>query len=378
MADLIAEHRYGQREGFTLGVEEELLLVDPEDFRLTHVGSSILLALGAEDPGASVRLEEGTAKPDTYEAQLELASPVCADAGEATRSLAGLRRAAQAAGGTLLGAGIHPNSEFGDVQHIPAARYMDIAESMRGLLRRTPTCALHVHVGMPDPETAIRAYNGLRSHLPLLQGLSANSPFWFGLDSGMASSRAPLFRGFPRAQIPRAFADYSDFGETVADVLVAGGLPDYTFLWWDLRPHPAHGTVEVRAMDSQFDLDSVAGLAALVHGLAIHESQQPAPMRWPPSEAISESSFRAARDGVAATIVEDGSLRPLAEVARGAIGLARCALREVGGEDALDEVERILTSDGGATIQRELYGRGGMRSLLEGLVSRTAAARDAP
>jgi glutamate---cysteine ligase / carboxylate-amine ligase len=374
MADLIAEHRYGRREGFTLGVEEELLLVDPDDYRLAHIGSTILRNLGAEDPGASVRLESGTAKPDTYEAQLELASPVCGDAGRATRALADLRRAAQDAGGTLLGAGIHPCSDFGDVVHIPAARYADIAESMRGLLRRTPTCALHVHVGMPDPETAIRAYNGLRSHLPLLQGLSANSPFWWGQDSGMASSRAPLFRGFPRASIPRAFADYSDYGETVSEVLVAGGLPDYTFLWWDLRPHPAHGTVEVRAMDGQSDLESVAALAALIHGLAIHESAQPPPARWPASEAISESSFRAARDGVAATLVHDGSLRPLAEVARDAVALARSALHGIGDQSALEGIERILSSGGGAAIQREAHARGGMQGVLEDLVRRTAIA----
>jgi glutamate---cysteine ligase / carboxylate-amine ligase len=373
VADLIAEHRYGRREGFTLGVEEELLLVDAQTHHLTHVGSTILRELGAGDPGASVRLEAGVAKPDTYEAQLELSSPVCRNAGEAAASLGGLRRAAQEAGATLLGAGIHPDSRWGDVQHIPAARYIDIAESMRGLLRRTPTCALHVHVGMPDPETAIRAYNGLRTHLPLLQGLSANSPYWFGMDSGLASARAPLFRGFPRAQIPRAFASYDDYAETVAAVLAAGGLPDYTFLWWDLRPHPAHGTVEVRAMDGQSDLASAAALAALVHGLAIHESDGPA-VQWPPSEAISESSFRAARDGVAATLYHQGSLRPLTEVARDAVAAARAALGGIGGEDALEGIGRILSSGGGAGVQRAAHGRGGMDALLKDLVARTRVA----
>jgi glutamate---cysteine ligase / carboxylate-amine ligase len=372
MADLIAEHRYGRRPGFTLGVEEELLLVDPQTHRLTHVASTILRELGAEDSGSSVHLDAGVAKPDTYEAQVELSSPVCMNADEAGRSLAGLRSAAAAAGATLLGTGIHPDSEFGDVVHIPAARYIDIAESMRGLLRRTPTCALHVHVGMPDPETAMRAYNGLRNHLPLLQALSANSPFWFGMDSGLASARAPLFRGFPRAQIPRAFASYDDYAETVAAVLLAGGLPDYTFLWWDLRPHPAHGTVEVRAMDGQSDLESAVALSALVHGLAIHESQQPAAARPAPSEAISESSFRAARDGATATILHDGELQPVAEVARDAVTLARAALAGVGGESALDGIERLVADGGGAGIQRAAHERGGMPGLLEDQVARTA------
>jgi carboxylate-amine ligase len=375
MSHLLAEHRFGSQPGYTLGVEEELLLVDPDGLGLSHCGSEVLAALGAEEPGASVSLEHGVAKPDTYEAQLELSSPVCAHAEEALGALDRLRRAAEAAGATLVGSGIHPLGAFGDVRHIPASRYLDIAESMRGLVRRTPTCALHVHVGMPDPETAIRAFNGLRTHLPLLQGLSANSPFWHGVDSGLASARAALFRGFPRADVPRAFEDYADYVEMVAEVLAAGGLPDYTFLWWDLRPHPSHGTIEVRAMDSQADLELVGGLAALVHGLAIHEAERPAGPRRAAREAIGESSFRAARDGVGATILDDGELRPLAEVARKAVDLARGQLLAVGGEAALEGVERLLAAGGGAAMQRGAHARAGMPGLLAELVAVTARSR---
>src|SRR5215208_1634750 len=172
-----------------------------------------------------------------------------------------------------IGAGIHPSGPFGEAPHVVSERYRVIGDQMRGLLRRTPTCALHVHVGMPDPETAIRACNRMRAHLPVLQALAAHSPFWHGVDSGFATARAQLFRGYPRADIPRAFADWEDYETTMSAIVAAAGVEDYTFLWWDIRPHPKLGTLEVRAMDAQARLGSVCGLAALVHGLATAAAQ---------------------------------------------------------------------------------------------------------
>src|SRR5919201_6888038 len=259
---------FGQAPGFTLGVEEELIVVDPATLALSHAGVEVLARM-------RVPAGAGFVHPDTYSALVELASPVCANADAGTAALGALRAAMRAAGGTAIGAGIHPDGAFGDVVHVPALRYRKIAAQLRGLLRRTPTCALHVHVGMPDAETAIRVCNGLREHLPLLQALAANSPFWHGIDSGLATARAQLFRGFPRSEIPRAFSSYDDYAATVEGVITAGELDDYTFLWWDIRPHPRMGTVEVRAMDAQSDLRSVAGLAALVHGLARAEVDRP-------------------------------------------------------------------------------------------------------
>ena len=126
-------------------------------------------------------------------------------------------------------------------------------------MTRTPDCALHVHVGMPDPETAIRVCNGLREYLPLLEALAANSPFWHGRDSGFASARRILRRGFPRVDIPSAFRDFAEYEEVVQAAMAAAEIDDYTFLWWEVRPHPRFGTVEVRAMDSQSSLASVGG-----------------------------------------------------------------------------------------------------------------------
>src|SRR4029450_12145422 len=114
---------------------------------------------------------------------------------------------------------------------------------MRGLIRRTPESALHVHVGMPDPETAIRTYNGLRTHLPLLQGLSACPPWWFGADSGLASARFALVRSYPHRGVPPAFEDFEHYVRAVEAIASAGQHPDYTCVWWDVRPHPFSGPV---------------------------------------------------------------------------------------------------------------------------------------
>ena len=277
------------------------------------------------------------------------------------------------AGATLIGCGIHPAAPFGDAPHVPGERYEAIAASMRGFMRRTPTCALHVHVGMPDPESAIRACNGLRAYLPVLQGLAAHSPYWHGLDSGFASARAQLFRGFPRAVIPPAFAGWEEYEAYVDAWLSAGDAPDYTFLWWDLRPHPRLGTVELRAMDAQSRLGSVAGLAALVHGLALALLDGRADPPSPGPEII-ESSFRAGRDGLEATLRWDGAMRPLRELAAEAIGVAGAALRERGGDGALEEAERILREGNGADRMRAAHAAGGMRAVLERLVAETAQA----
>jgi carboxylate-amine ligase len=244
---------------------------------------------------------------------------------------------------------------------------------MRGFMRRTPTCALHVHVGMPDPESAIRACTGLRSYLPVLQGLAAHSPYWHGIDSGFASARAQLFRGFPRAVIPPAFASWADYEAFVETWLAAGDAPDYTYLWWDIRPHPRLGTVELRAMDAQSRLDSVAGLAALVHGLALAllEGRADPPV---PGPEIVESSFRAGRDGLRTTILWDGAMRPLPELAGEAVALARASLRERGGEAPLEEIERILRDGNGADRMRAAHDRGGMRAVLEQLVAEAQAS----
>lgn len=335
---------------FALGVEEELLLVDAQTHGLAHDATEILAAVGE-------------LKPDLYLALVESVSPISASFAEAVGALSATRARAIEAGATLIGAGVHPDGRFAEAPHVADPRYEQVAAQLRGLARRTPTCALHVHVGMPDRETALRVFNGLREHLPLIQALAANSPFWHGVDSGLASARAQLFRGYPRADIPRAFASWEDYEATIDAVTRAGDLADYTFLWWDLRPHPNLGTVEVRAMDAQSSLRDAAALSALIHALA-RRAADAAPAHPSPREALMESSFRAARDGLEATLWFDGALRPVGEVAAAVLGDLR--------GEGLDEVRRLVAEGNGAARQRAAHARGGMPALLAGLVAETA------
>lgn len=346
---------------FSVGLEEELLLVDADRLELAPVAADVLSRM-ATRPNA--------AGHEAYAAEIELRSPPSETSARATGALGELRAAAAAAGATLMGAGVHPSGRFGDAQLVDDERYRRVDEAMRGLIRRTPECALHVHVGMPDAETAVRAFNGLRSQLPLLQGLAANSPWWFGRDSGLASSRAALVRSYPGRGIPRALRDYADWEQTVEAAIAAGALADYTFLWWDVRLHPRHGTVEVRELDAQFSLERVAALTALVRALACEAAGGDVLVRAS-DEALAWSAFQAARDGVFAEIVDCGRRLPLADVARAAIGRLEPFARELGDEDALAGVEAIVAGGGSAEHQRRAASGRGLPGLLRTLVDET-------
>jgi glutamate---cysteine ligase / carboxylate-amine ligase len=354
---------FGSAADFSMGIEDELLLVDRFGHALVHRASDVVARVDALPL-------EGAAVTDAYAALVELVTPVCADATEAVTCIAALRQRLRAAGATAIGAGLHPAAAFGDVVHPPDERYRLIVREMRGLQARTPTCALHVHVAMPDAETAIRACNALRAHLPLLQALAANSPFWYGRDSGLASARAQVFREFPRSEIPPAYRSWDEYAESVSEIAAAGELRDYTFLWWDIRPHPLRGTVEVRAMDSQSSLGAIAGLGALIQALAGWAAEQRGP--WERRQVLMESSFRAARDGLDATLWHRGELRPALEVARETLELARPYAIEHGSDGALEEIERLLVDGNGAARQRAAFARGGLAAVLAQRVEETA------
>jgi carboxylate-amine ligase len=171
--------------------------------------------------------------------------------------------------------------------------------------------------------------------------------------------------------VPRAFHDVAEYEEVVAASVAAAGAEDYTFLWWDIRPHPRLGTVEVREMDAQSSLRDVGALAGLVHALAVMEAQRPPGGEPPPAEAIGWSSFRAARDGLEARIYHDGAFRSVTEAARDALARVRPFAAELCTDTALEGVERILREGGGAARQRAAHARGGMPALLAELVRAT-------
>ncbi len=354
---------FGRHEPFTIGVEEELFLVDPRSGELLNAAEEVLEAL--DDVGA------GTVKGEVHACQVELITEVCPSADAALESLARLRRAVLATGVGLIGSGTHPTADEGDATITDTERY-ELIHDLLGDAVATPVSALHVHVGMPDAETAIHAFNGLRHHLPMLEALGANSPFRHGRDTGLASAREITVRGWPRSGVPRAMADFDDFRASTNRLTAVADVPDYTFHWWKLRPHPRLGTVEIRALDVQASLEHTGALVAAVHSLARHEAISDGTVS-PPGEILEEASFRAARSGVAATLPDSADrLRPVGEHLAGALELARPHAQELGCERRLDSLAALLESGGGARLQRAAYERGGMSAVLDALIAKAS------
>jgi len=288
-------------EPWTVGIEEEVMLL-AADGAPAWRSEDVLRALPERLAGHT--------RGETHGLALELATdphPTVAAAASQLRHLrAGLAATVRRLGLSAAVAGTHPLVRAEEVEVSPGARYQYLHATMRELARREPTFALHVHVAVPDGDLAVRALDGLRAHIPVLLALSANSPFARGADSGMASARTPVFQAFPRTGIPRAFGDYASYVEAVDVLLRCGAIPEPTFIWWDVRLQPRLGTLEVRVMDAQTRIRDTAALAALVQCLvrleALDGFAEPS-LRAAP-EALDENRFLAARDGIAAMLLD--------------------------------------------------------------------------
>jgi carboxylate-amine ligase len=360
----VIPHAFGSSPPFTVGVEEELFLVGADDLQIARVTDAVL----AQRP----RFTRGQILGEMCDGVIELTSPVCRHAGEAAGRLADLRGQVTDTGvAALMGCGVHPTTALGDVAHRSGRHYAAVAADTRSLLRQSACCGLHIHVGMPDPETAVAAFNGMRKWVPLLHALSANSPFWYGRDSGLMSARTVLCHSVPRTGLPGAFADWADYEETAVDLLRAGELDDLRSIWWDIRPHPGLGTLEIRLADAQSSLADVEGLVALVHGLVQHEALV-ADGEHPRKVLLDEATFRAVRDGLDARFSTGGPMRHVQEVARHALDVAFPYAARAGCAGALAQVERLLAEGNGAARQREAFARGGMQGVLRHLAEQTA------
>ncbi len=292
---------------YTLGAEEEVMLLNPHDWSLAQQVDRVL-------PALSEHLS-GHVTPETHRSAIELSTGVHATpagiAGELLRLRGMLENELSMMGLRAGSAGTHPFTVWHETVISSGERYELVYGSMRELARREPTFALHVHVGVRDPENGIRLTNRMRAHLPLLLALSVNSPFWQGRDTGLGSARTPLFQAFPRVGIPRPFRDYADWVEAVDLLIRCHAFPEPTFLWWDVRPQPRFGTVEVRILDAQTTVAETAALAALIQCIARLEVEEGfvSERLVANQEALDENRFLAARDGMEAELIDPDTER---------------------------------------------------------------------
>ena len=343
--------------GYTLGVEEELHIVDATTGELVPKIEEIM-----------ARLPEDLAELISYElfqSVLETKTPVCKTAAEAaghlreSRGRVGSRAAA--CGASLASAGTHPFSRYQDQKVTEQRRYEKVIETLRWVAQREVIFGQHVHVSVPGPEEAILCHNRLSEYAPFLLALSANSPFWQGMDTGFESSRVKIFETFPRAGLPPAFPDYEAFEDYVDLMVAAGAMDDYTFCWWDVRPHPQIGTIELRILDSQTKIDTAIALTALTQCL-VHRMLETETSNEPYNRLLAEENrWRASRHGMDAVFYNaatDASV-PARDAARNLVEELRPHAQDLGCEDELEGILDIADSGTGSQRQREVYEESG-------------------
>jgi carboxylate-amine ligase len=342
------EHHF-HGPNFTIGVEEELMIVDAETKDLVNAIEALL----EESPAGEI-------KPELMESVLEVSTEPCATVAEAGDQLRALRRqvreTAERKGMAIGSAGTHPFALWEDQRIVARNRYRELIQALRFVARQELIFGMHVHVGLDDPDKAIHVANGMRVHVPVLTALSANSPFWRADSTGLQSTRTPIFRAFPRVGVPPTFADWADYERRIDFMVGAGVIEDYTWLWYDVRPHPQFGTVEIRAMDSQTRIEHTIAITALVQSmvkeLAEHYDAH-SPLTDYPWEMLDENKWLAARHGLDGELVDLPSSERIAtkELARRLLSRLREHAQDLGCEHELEGIEDLLARGNGASRQ---------------------------
>ena len=346
------EHNF-THSGYSVGIEEELMILDGETMDLVN---AIEQLLGPAD--------YGDVKAELMESVLEISTDPCATIGEARDQLFSLRATvrarAQAKGYAIGSAGTHPFAKWEEQRIAARPRYRDLISALRFVARQELIFGQHVHVGMDDADKAIAVANGLRLYIPVLLGLSANSPYWRGDATGLASTRMPIFRAFPRVGIPPYYVDWADYQKRVEFQIDSGVIKDYTYLWYDVRPHPTLGTVEIRAMDSQTRLEHTIGIAALVQALvkklATEYEDGAEPQRYP-HEMLDENRWMAARHGLDGDLVDLPSTERVSTkvLVRRVLDEVRDHASDLGCAAELEGVVDLLIRGNGAQRQVVVY-----------------------
>ncbi len=346
------EHAF-REPNFTLGVEEELMIVDAECFGLVNAIEQLLAAA-----------PEGSFHPELLESVLEISTRPCATTAEVGEQLRALRRhvreIALAHGLTIGSAGTHPFSLWEDQRIVGRTRYRDLVSALRFVARQELIFGMHVHVAVDDPDKAIHVANGMRVHVPVLLALSANSPFWRSDETGLLSTRMPIFRAFPRVGLPPAYRDWADYTQQIGFMVESGVMADYTYLWYDIRPHPRLGTVEIRACDSQTRLEHTLGLTALIQAMVRELAEHFASgheLGTYPWQMLDENRWLAARDGLHAELVDlpSSDRVTVKALTRRLLDRLRGHAQDLRSEAELEGVVDILERGNGAQRQLVVY-----------------------
>jgi carboxylate-amine ligase len=355
----VLDHNFGKGDPYTLGVEEEYMLLDGETLDLVQHVEAVLAATEGHE------LEQRV-NPELMQSVLEIATPICRTPSDVERELRRLR-------GYVTGlaseremrvgsAGTHPFSLF-ERQRITARdRYRHLVDQLQYVARRELIFGMHVHVAVDDPEKAVQVVNGLLGHLSSLLALSASSPFWRGELTGLDSSRQMVFAAFPRSGPPPRFHDYAEYAEVVGQLEKTGCIADYTHIWWDIRLHPRYGTVEVRICDAVSRIEDAVALAAFCQALVKLYSE-----RFDAGEEIasyhriltSENKWLAARYGLEAPVMDLATGRrnrvPVAQLVRRTLKEIEPHARELGADSELGGIREILSRGNGADRQRRVW-----------------------
>jgi carboxylate-amine ligase len=354
----------------TLGVEIEMGIVHDETDELECAAPEVLAEVSAGYPdGVHPRIHR-----ELFQSTLELVTGVCATPAEAHADLAAtvaeltpiLRRRHLA----LIGTGVHPFSSWNDLRLTEDDRYLRLVDKIQWPARRMMIHGVHFHVGVPSGDHAIAVTNALTGLLPHLVALSASSPFWFGDDTGLASMRTKVFESMPSASLPPELADWADFERLAAILVRAGTIETVKELWWDIRPSPNWGTVELRMCDGMATLTELCAVAALAQAAVAHlcaRVDDGEVLGREPDWVLRENKWRAARYGIDATLVHgDGSVSSLAEDVGEWVERVRPHARALGSEADLDGVLAILGHAPSYMRQRAvLAGGGSLRDVVE-------------
>jgi carboxylate-amine ligase len=373
----VLDHAFGQSDPYTLGVEEEYMLLDGETFDLVqHIDTVLAAVVGHE--------LEPVINPELMQSVLEIATPVCHTPAEIADQLRRIRgyviEVAREQGMRVGSAGTHPFSLF-ERQRITARdRYHALVDQMQYVARRELIFGLHIHVSVDDPEKAIQVVNGLLAHLGQLLAISASSPFWRGEPTGLRSSRQMVFAAFPRSGPPPRFKDYQDYAEVVGQLEKTGSIADYTHIWWDIRLHPRLGTIEIRICDAVTRMEHVVALVAYCQALVkLYAERFDRGEEIPTYHRIltTENKWLAGRYGLEAPLMDLATGRrnrvPVAQLIRRTLKEIEPHARELGSDRELEGIEEILRNGNGADRQLRVFNAN--RDIVE-VVSEIAKATE--